>query len=71
MTMFEPDFDPLMELELIKENLNNHSDIINKLVKANNEQAITLQDISEQFVKITNQNVFLHNTMNEIINEIK
>lgn len=69
--MFEPDFDPLMELELIKENLNNHSDIINKLVKANNEQAITLQDISEQFVKITNQNVFLHNTMNEIINEIK
>lgn len=69
--MFEPDFDPLMELELIKENLNNHSDIINKLVKANNEQAKTLQDISEQFVKITNQNVFLHNTMNEIINEIK
>lgn len=69
--MFEPDFDPLMELELIKENLNNHSDIINKLVKANNEQAKTLQDMSEQFVKITKQNVFLHNTMNEIINEIK
>lgn len=64
------DYDPYLELEFLKQTVETHNSIINKLVKANNEQAKTLQDISEEFVKITKQNLYLHNTLNKLLEQL-
>lgn len=70
MTDMFGDYDPYLELELLKQTVETHNSIINKLVKANNEQAKTLQDISEEFVKITKQNLYLHNTLNKLLEQL-
>jgi|TARA_B100001094_G_C17631065_1_gene530460 predicted transcriptional regulator len=70
MTDMFGDYDPYLELEFLKQTVETHNSIINKLVKANNEQAKTLQDISEEFVKITKQNLYLHNTLNKLLEQL-
>ena len=70
MTDMFGDYDPYLELEFLKQTVETHNSIINKLVKANNEQAKTLQDISEEFVKITKQNLYLHNTLNRLLEQL-
>ena len=64
------DYDPYLELEFLKQTVETHNSIINKLVRSNNEQAKTLQDISEEFVKITKQNLYLHTTLNKLLEQL-
>ena len=66
------DFDPLLELQMLQHNVHQHQRTINQLVKVCNEQGQLLEEISKQFVTITNQNVELFRMMGEILNnEVK
>lgn len=69
--MFDKDFDPYLQLQILEQDVQNQRDTINKLVRFVNEQANTIQQLSEEWVKVTKQNVRLHQHFNELLSRIE
>ena len=66
------DFDPLLELQMLQHNVEEQRRTVNRLVRHANEQSKLLQDMSEQFVTLSQQNTELYRVLGEIMNnEVK
>lgn len=61
------DFDPYQELMLLQGEVAQQRATLNKLIMSHNEQGKLLQEISQQFLTITQQNVRLHDEMARIL----
>lgn len=69
--LYDKDFDPYMDLQILQAEAANIRATLNKLIMSHNEHANTLHDLSEQFVKITEQNLNLHNMMKDLLDQLE
>lgn len=69
--MFDPEFDPLQELKLTQGELAQQRATMNQLIISHNEQARLIMEMSEQMVKLTEQQMTCQEGILQIMERIE
>lgn len=72
--MFDPNFDPYLELQQCKTEVVRQRGLINKLIYAHNQHDVALLEITEQFkqmIELVKQSKFQVNLLRDELNQLR